>query len=671
MKNLTAGIVLMLLATLHVHAGAKRHVIRGNYYYNHGYYQKALPHLEKAAAAGGNVNIYSKLADCYNITNDRENAAKTYARAVTIRSCKKEVWLRYGQLLVEMGRYEEAAKWLVQYKDAVKKKDERIEHLIETCTMAPEIAGQIPGGITTFLPFNTDGSEFAPVRWKDFLVFAADNGKYLQKSFDASSGNSFYDIFCLRCNDSGSCATEMLPLMSAARISMPYYAGPATFSADGHTMFFTRTSFRGKNAKKRLNLRSDTAVTLEVMSATYDTDRHVWGHFRRFQHNNKQYAMAHAAVSPNGKVMALVSDMPRGKGRSDIYICKAIAGDKWSNPVNAGDVINTEGDELFPSWMDDSTLSFSSDGHAGLGGLDMYTTRWDAATGMFSAPVNPGIPLNSSFDDMSLALRSNEDNTWFSSNRPAEKKSDNIFWYRKMEVYLRANVVDSATGLPIPESSFTAVSAHRKISGITTGGHWFTGRLYPGDTYTISASSAEYLPGKTMLHAFSLKAVDTFVISVPLVKRLIPKDTMALTPPEPVVVRNANVMDSPGIRSFELDKTYEVGDFQYSYGKYQLNRSHQRFLDTMMAQLQRHPSMHIEIQAHTDCRGSEASNKTLSDKRALSVVNYFVQHGIEKERVSYLGLGNTRPKVPCPDCNSCTEQQHALNRLLEFKVLQL
>ncbi|MBX2907875.1 MAG: OmpA family protein [Taibaiella sp.] len=671
-KFVVLCLVLLLSLATQVQAGIKRHLVRGNYYYNHGYYFKAIPHLEKVVAESGNVAVYTKLADCYNITNDRDKAAKTYARAVAIRNCKKDVWLRYANVLMQLGRYEEASKWLAQYKEAVKKTDAQVDNLIVSCSTAADLAGEIPSGIITFLPFNTDGSEFAPVRWKDFLVFAADNGKYLDKKFDASTGNAFYDIFCIRCTDSGTCQQEMLPLMSSARVSMPYYAGPATFSPDGLTMYYTRTSYRGRKGGKRLNPRADTTVTLETMIATYDTQRHVFGDFTRFQHNNKQYAVAHASVSPNGKVMALVSDMPRGKGRSDIYLCKAMPGGKWSTPVNAGDVINTEGDELFPSWMDDSTLSFSSDGHLGLGGLDMYTTHWDATTGAFSALLNPGIPLNSSFDDISLALRSNEDNTWFSSNRPGEKLGDNVYFYRKMELYLRAIVVDSATGQPLPDASFTALSAHRKISGVTEGGgSYFRERLYPGDTYTISASSSDYYPSKTMLHAFSLKPVDTFVITVPLAKRILVKDTIAITAPDPVVVRNENVMDSPGIRSFELDKTYEVGDFQYSYGKYQLNRSHQRFLDTMMAQLQRHPTMRIEIQAHTDCRGSVASNKILSDKRALSVVNYFLQHGIAKERVGYIGLGNTRPKVPCPDCNSCTEQQHTLNRILEFKVLQL
>lgn len=672
MRKFVTVVLLFLIAfATQVHAGKKRHLVRGNYYYHHGYYHKAIPHLEKVVAESGNVTVYTKLADCYNITNNRDAAEKTYARAVAIKNCKKEVWLRYANLLMQMGRYEEASKWLRQYKEGVKKPDSRVDNLVSSCNTAIERHAEFPTGITTFLPCNTDGSEFAPVRWKNFLVFAADNGKYLDKVYDKSSGSSFYDIFCVHCSDSGTCSAELLPLMSSARMSMPYYEGPATFSADGLTMYYTRTAYRGRKTGKRLNIRADTSVALETMIATYDTDRHVWGKFQRFQYNNKQYAVAHAAVSPNGKALAFVSDMPRGEGRSDIYICKTMPGNKWSAPVNAGKVINTEGDEMLPSWLDDSTLSFSSDGHPGLGGLDVYTTHWDAATGAFTTPENLGIPRNSSFDDMTLAMRSNDVNTWISSNRPAEKQGDNIFFYRKMEVYLRVKVIDSATGLPVPDASFMALSAHRKISAISTGVTDFTGRLYPGDTYTITASSSDYLPGKTMLLAFSLKPVDTFVITVPLARRIISKDTIALAPPENAVVRNENVMDSPGVRTFELGKTYEVGEFQYGYGKYQLNQSHQRFLDTMMAQLLRHPTMRIEIQAHTDCRGSVASNKTLSDKRALSVVNYFIQHGIAKERIGYVGLGYTRPKVVCPDCNFCTEQQHALNRILEFKVLQL
>jgi outer membrane protein OmpA-like peptidoglycan-associated protein/tetratricopeptide (TPR) repeat protein len=669
-KIIIICLLLMLAGIVQSDAREKRHLIKGNYYYNHGDYFEAIPHLEKVAAKSGNVTIYSKLGDCYNITNDREKAVKAYARAVAIRSCKKEILLRYAQLLMQMEQYEEAKKWLTEY-DKKGRKDSRTEVLFESCRTAKELSGRIPGGLATLLPFNTNGSEFAPTRWRELVVFAADAGTALYKATDPSSGRSFYDLYFARCDKQGNCSDAMDRFVSVGKMEIANHNAPCTFSADGKTMYYTRSAYNNKRVNRGPAPRADSLVTLETMIVTYDSVKNIFNKEKRFEHNDRDYAMAHAAVSPNGNTMALVSDMPKGKGRSDIYICKKTADGKWSKPVNAGEDINTAGDELFPSWADDNTLSFSSDGLTGLGGLDIYTCKWDEKTSSFSTPVNIGIPINSTYDDISLAIKTGEDNTWFSSNRPAAKGGDNIYFYRKMEVYLRLTVVDSETRKPLAGVTVAATSRHRKMDTTTDNNGQYFSRLYPGDTYTIDVVSEDYPPVKTGIQAMTQLAIDTLSATVTLTKRKLAKDTVLRLVTTASEMRNKNVMDSPGVRDFTLNQTYEVGDFQYDYGKYALNASHQPFLDTMLAQLNRHPTMRIQVQARTDCRGSVASNKALSDKRALSVVDYFVKHGIPRERLEYLGLGNTRPKAPCPDCSTCTEKEHSLNRILEFKVLQL
>jgi outer membrane protein OmpA-like peptidoglycan-associated protein/tetratricopeptide (TPR) repeat protein len=671
MKKITFICFLMVLSGIVLaDAKNKRHLIKGNYYYNHGDYFQAIQHLEKAAAESGSVAVYSKLGDCYAITNDRKKAVKAYNRAVNVRSCKREVKLRYAQLLIQMEQYEEAEKWLTEYGKRGKK-DPLTDSLLEGCRTAKELNGQMPGGLATLLPFNTNGSEFAPTRWRGQVVFASDAGTTHHKETDPASGRSYYDLFFAPCDNQGNSQEKMAQFVNVGKIELSYHIGPCTFSADENTMYYTRSTYNSKRVRKGLNPRADSLVTLETMIATYDSTEKIFRKEKRFEHNNRDYAMAHAAVSPNGTVMALVSDMPKGKGRSDIYICKKTADGKWSEPSNAGAAINTVGDELFPSWADDNTLSFSSDGHPGLGGLDIYTSHLDEKTNTFSQPVNIGIPINSTFDDMSLAIRTGEDNTWFSSNRPAAMGGDNIFFYRKMEVYLNLKIVDAETQKPLTGATITAASRHRKFDTSTgDNGQYFT-RLYPDDTYTIDVVSDEYLPERTTLHATTKLPIDTLTSTIAMVKRVLKKDTISPIIDAATEMRNQNVMDSPGVRDFTQNQTYEVGDFQYGYGQYELNASHQPFLDTMLKQLNRHPTMRIEIQARTDCRGSVASNKILSDKRALSVVNYFIKHGIAKDRLEYIGLGNTRPKAACPDCKACTEKEHSLNRILEFKVLQL
>ncbi len=380
-----------------------------------------------------------------------------------------------------------------------------------------------------------------------------------------------------------------------------------------------------------------------MIASDFDSAEKRFRNIEPFQYNNTEYAVAHPSVSPDGKVMAISSNMPKGQGRSDIYICKKMSAGKWSRPVNAGQFINTEGEEAFPYWADNRTLCFSSDGQAGMGGLDIYTSEWDEKSGTFSKPVNIGAPLNSSYDDISLSVNAANGNTWFSSNRPAPKGGDNIYFYKRTKVFLQIIVKDSATQVPLPASRVAISAPEEKENALTDNAGTYIRRLYPTRQYSAIIEKEGYTSATLSLTAIGNKETDTVTRTVLLIKKEPPRrDTIAVLPPAPVVIRNRNVMDPPGIQDFTLDQTYEVGHFYYDYNKYELLSMHQSFLDTMMTQLKRHPSMRIEIQAHTDCRGSVASNKILSDKRALSVVNYLVKHGIARSRLTYVGLGSKK-----------------------------
>lgn len=437
-------------------------------------------------------------------------------------------------------------------------------------------------------------------------------------------------------------------------------------------MYYTRSVFKNKIIGNDAVASKDSVVVLEIMIASdFDSTEKTFKTIVPFRYNSKEYAVAHPAVSPNGKLLALSSNMPRGQGKSDIYFCKKIAGNQWSRPQNAGISVNTEGDEVFPYWADNETLYFSSDGQVGIGGLDIYKCKWDEESSTFSTPENVGSPINSSFDDISLAINTESANTWFSSNRPAEKGGDNIFFYGKRKAYMRLRVLDSITRQPIDKANITLTSPTNRVDTITSNGEYFS-QMQPDKTYSIEISKEEYFTSKLSAPMISRKPLDTIVITAFLIKKMkLHHDTLEQLVPTELIVRNTNVMDSPGVKGFIIDKTYEVGDFHFDYNKYDLKPSHKPFLDTLLAQLHRNPTMRIEIQAHTDCRGSAAFNKVLSEKRALSVVNYLIQHGIAARRLEYIGMGNNQPKVKCPDCNSCTEEQHSLNRIMELKVLEL
>jgi peptidoglycan-associated lipoprotein len=666
-------VLLALLFTRFSAAEAKENkdLMRAKYYYAHYDYYEAIPYFEKVAGEVNTALVYSQLADCYSITNNLGKASEAYEKAVNAKDCSHVIVLRYAQLLMQMGRYDEAEKWLEKYR-GTNSKDKRVANLIAGCVSAKAMAAALPQGTATLLALNTDGSDVAPTMWKGKLVFASDTAIGLKKKTDNSTGKSYYNIYSVPCDNKGHCGSEFTKVTETKELNNKYHNGPCTFSADGKQMYFTRSRYDNKFFSKKSVSNEDSVVVLEIMIATdYDTANKKFKTIKPFQYNSEAYAVAHPSVSPNGKTLVFSSNMPKGSGGSDLYLCRK-TNSGWSKPQNVGSMINTEGEELFPYWADDNTLFFSSDGHEGLGGLDIYRATWNEKINAFSTPENVGMPLNSSYDDISLALKADGGSCYFSSNRPADKGGDNIYFYKKEKVWLQLNIIDSVSRQPLPGVNISMHAVKYKKDTAADNNGQLLMQLYPELQYSTGIYKDGYERKQLMVNATSNKEVDTIFKTIQLAKPpTTARDSMNKLSPELVVIKNKNVMDSPGIRNFNLGEIYEVGHFYYEYDKYELTEAHQKFLDTLLTQLHRHTSMRIEIRAHTDCRGGDAYNQVLSNKRALTVVNYLANHGISRKRLEYIGLGYSMPTVKCPVCEQCTEQEHSLNRLLEFKVLRL
>ncbi len=650
-------------------AKENKDLMKANYYYTHYAFADAIPFFEKIADTLKDPAIFSKLADCYTVANNLQGALKAYAKAVKLPGCSNTIMLRYAQVLMQMTQYDEAVKWLEKYKET-NKTDRRAANNIAGCAYGKNMMHAIPQGTATLLPFNTDGSDFAPVMWKGKLVFTSDTATDVKKKKDTWTGRSYYNLFSVSCDDKGNCGNEFDKIAETKSLNIKYHDGPATFTADGKQMYFTRSRYNESFMAKKSVSNKDSIVLLEIMIATeFDNENKKFKTITPFQYNSDEYSVAHPSISPNGKVLVFSSNMPKGQGGSDLYLCKK-TGSMWSKPQNIGTVINTEGEEVFPYWADDATLFFSSDGHEGMGGLDIYKSKWDEKTNTFSIAENVGTPINSSYDDISLALFADGRSTYFSSNRPASKGNDNIYFFKKQKIFLQIKVIDSSTMQPLADADISLdANPDKKNIKSDNNGQYFI-QLYPGEQYTVAVSKNEYGSSQLVFNATSEKEVDTIIKTFKFAKRP-PRRADTIARLEPPVVKTRNIMDTPGIRVFEKDEIYIIGHFYYDYDKSSLKEIHKVFLDTLLTQLYRHPTMRIEIRAHTDCRGSVEYNKVLSTNRALSVLNYLADHGIKRNRLEYIGLGSTMPTVPCPDCQSCTEQEHYVNRVLEFRVLEL
>ncbi|MCW3122270.1 MAG: ompA [Flavipsychrobacter sp.] len=430
MMKAIGTLILVFLSTSLI-ARENKDLIKANYYYAHLAFHEAIPFFEKIAADTSGPVVFSELADCYRFTNDLPKAATWYGKAVEQKNCAPSTMLHYGQVLMQLTRYEDAIKWLKEYAKT-NPKDKRAENLIAGSTNAIAQQNNTPTGTIELLGLNTDGSEFAPTLWQNRLVFAADTAIGIKKKKDKWSGNSYFNIYSVAPDSTGKFGNNVKPLTRGKNTSSRYHDGPCTFSVDGKQMFFTRNRSENFLFGKHAIANKDSTVLLEIMIATdYDTAEKTFSIVDPFPFNSKSYSVFHPAVSPNGEIFVFASNMPKGAGGADIYYCLRKRNKEWAKPINAGKLINTEGEELFPYWADNSTLCFSSDGQAGLGGLDIFTTKWDDKLHAFSAPQHMSAPVNSSYDDMSLTLPANGGNGYFSSNRPAIKGGDNIYYYKK------------------------------------------------------------------------------------------------------------------------------------------------------------------------------------------------------------------------------------------------
>ncbi|MBX2905663.1 MAG: PD40 domain-containing protein [Taibaiella sp.] len=423
------SIALLIFAFAGAYAREKANMdqIRADYYFTHMAFSKAIPYYEKLAADSGNVQTFSRLGDCYRLTGNAQQAAEWYKKALSYAKYGEIILLRYGQMLMQLQQYDSAAKWLRQYQET-NPTEVRVANLIAACKSAPERI-KTAKGTPQLLPFNTDRSEFGPTLWNGQLVFCADTAININKKKSDWLGGAYYNIYSVSCDANGNCGDEFNTLGTSKDMNIRWHDGPASFNAAGDTMYFTRTRYSSKFFDRGSLPNKDSTVVLEMMMATDLESDNKFHRVRPFRFNNRNFSVAHPTISPDGNTLVFTSTM-RGSG-SDLYLCRRNKLGKWLKPQNLGKNVNTEGEEVFPHFINDSTLLFASDGHEGLGGLDIYISHLDKETSTFQKPQNLGAPFNSSYDDMSMAIFPDLSGGYFSSNRPAETAGDNIWFFRR------------------------------------------------------------------------------------------------------------------------------------------------------------------------------------------------------------------------------------------------
>lgn len=577
----------------------------------------------------GDPYVYSQLAESYyNVFNTAE-AERWFAKALE-KSDSPEMVYKYSQMLKANGKYEASNAQMDKFSK-MRPGDHRAMAYLENPDYLPRILEQGKKFNIQNLPINSKFSDFGGT---------LQNGKLYITSARNSSRKTygwneepFLDIYEFTVKEDGSYGEEKL---LDSKINTKYHEGVVTFVPDGKTMYFSRESFFEKEFEKD-SINKNRYGVLQLFKATKSGSS--WSNVEGLAINSSNFSIKNPSVSADGKTLYFASDMPGGFGGFDIYKATIKSDGTVDTPMNLGSKVNTEGQEMFPSVNAQGTLYFSSNGHPGLGGLDVFFTR--EVDNKMTPVRNMGVPVNSAADDFAFHLDEESGEGFVSSNREGGAGSDDIYAIKRIQpicdVLIAAMVTDIKTS--------------KAISGATVSIYDDQGNKLVSKT-TNAEGKAEFMVEcdknselEVVMDGYNSRKVkvdgsDKEEVIVPI----------ALDPIDKLIVAD----------KVELEPIY------FDFDKSNITAQAAFELDKLVQIMNKYPEMVIKATSHTDSRGSASYNERLSDRRAKTTVAYIISKGIAKDRISGQGKGKSEPKVNCG--SNCSEEDHQLNRRSEFDI---
>ena len=443
----------------------------------------------------------------------------------------------------------------------------------------------------------------------------------------------FLDIYAANKNKDGSFQAPT----AVNTLNTKYHEGVVTFSPDGNTLYFSRESYYD-NIFERDSLSRNKFSVLNLYKSTKELGS--WSEGEALSLNSKNYSVKNPAVSPDGKTLFFASDMAGGMGQFDIYSAPINGDGSIGEATNLGQKLNTEGQEMFPFVSADNTLYFSSDGHLGLGGMDVFFAK--LVDGKVGPIRNVGIPVNGNADDFAFSMSEETEEGFVSSNREGGKGSDDIYAIKKLQpicdVLMTITVKDSETGLVLEGASVDIKDTEGTVFGTkVSNAQGIVEYIIECDVNTlITGTKVDYESDMANVEGTSEEEVSIELL---------------LTPIEEIILANKVILNPI---YFDFDKSNITAQAAFE-------------LDKLVQLMTKYNSIVISAESHTDSRGSASYNLSLSDRRAKTTAQYVISKGIDASRISGKGMGELEPKEVC---NPCTEAQHALNRRSEFLIVK-
>lgn len=450
---------------------------------------KSVPNKKKDAY------VLQRLGECYLATHQPEKASLVFMDLQGRFNLPAEAQIPAAQSLMQQGNYSEAQALFAKATatDATGNTDARIAAYQSNPDWHSKILGQEKMAELTNLNINSKESDFGAAYWGDKIVFASSRSGHTPIRHEyAWNQLGFLNLYSAQPHASNSGKLKRVAALKVeSGLNRRYHEGPASFQANGKLMAFTRNSYRDE---KRLN--QDQGRVLEIWLSP-QTDDEKWRQPRKFPFNHIDYNVGNPCLSPDGQRLYFVSDMPGGFGQSDLYVSLRDIDGNWLPPVNAGPSINTPGRETFPFFHSSGLLFFASDGHPGLGGLDVFVA---VNNGLNSdQPIHLGPGYNSASDDFALVFNEAISEGYLSSNRPGGKGNDDLYHVRALQpiqpiVEIKGVVVDAFQHNRIPNALIRIVNekGHKVAEVLSDADGLYTARLTVGNVYSAEISEPNY-----------------------------------------------------------------------------------------------------------------------------------------------------------------------------------
>lgn len=603
-------------------------------------------------------HVIERIADSYRRTGQYGASEEWYARVVQFQDIDPVNYYYYAKALSSNKKHDQAAEWFKRYaetssrdKRAKEHKTYSVEEVNQLLEMNKELA-------VSPVTANTGNDEFSPTYFGDKVIFISNRpnqNAIFQKTYGWTE-TPYLDLY-----EAEARAGRFDNIKSLGELNTAYHEGPLTIAPNGKIMFLTTNQLssngkplRGADKTTRLQIVQSNRITVNGDSK--------WSTPEPLTFNDPDFSCLHPTLSPDGRYLFFASDRPGGYGGMDIWYVENLTL-SWGAPKNLGPEVNTEGDEIFPFISEEGELYFASNGHLGLGGLDIFKsegkiTKAGKSKTSFQKPENMGYPMNDVTDDFGLIMNKEGNAGYFSSNRGGGKGGDDIYYFEKQEpeevepepvVFLKqleVYVYEQQTGEGLPNAVINVFTDKGRLVTalqVNDSGYYAEEFItdyidnYEGDLRFI-ASYGNYSTQREIVNMLNLYNKDRSIVRIPL--------------------------------SRDLGKELKLNPIYFDLNKSNIRTDAAVELNKVVNIMKENPELVIEVGSHTDSRGSDSYNQALSDRRAKSSVQYITNKGVESYRVYGKGYGETQLTNECEDGVICDERKHQLNRRTEFKVVR-